>query len=187
MIQSNPSIIRTFKRRELLPSSQINLWQIETGVVRTFSFTEDGVIIPLGFWGTGDIVGEPLIGIQPCQVECLVDVKARPLEWGQCEYLNQVMLSHIHQMQSLLQIRSGQVPQRLWHLLRWLAHRFGSQTKQGYLIELNLTHQDMADAAGTTRVTVTRLLRQFEQEGIIQRLGRNRLLWYYSDLYPLSS
>ncbi|WP_084782834.1 helix-turn-helix domain-containing protein [Leptolyngbya sp. O-77] len=36
-------------------------------------------------------------------------------------------------------------------------------------MNLRLTHQDIADALGTTRVTVTRLLSQFEQEMIALR------------------
>ncbi|OKH28678.1 Crp/Fnr family transcriptional regulator [Chroogloeocystis siderophila] len=176
--QFNHSAIQTFKRREFLPLSTTTLWQIETGAVRTLTFTENGLAIPLGLWGTGDIVGQPLVRIYPCQIECLVDVKAHTLNFGQFESLNQVMLSHIYQMQDLLQMRSGQVPQRLWQLLKWLAHKFGSETKQGVLVEIRLTHQDMADVIGTTRVTVTRLLQQFEQEGAISRLGKRGFLWH---------
>jgi hypothetical protein len=49
-----------FKRRDSLPLSKTVLWQIESGAVRTLTFTEGGTIIPLGFWGIGDIVGQPL-------------------------------------------------------------------------------------------------------------------------------
>jgi CRP-like cAMP-binding protein len=171
----NQSFIHTFKRRETLPSGESALWQIETGAVRTFTFTEDTTLISLGFWGAGDMVGQLLSRIQPYQIECLTEVKVYRLEstqvWrselNQCWQMNQVMLAHIHQMQELLQIRSGQVPQRLQHLLEWLAYKFGCPTEHGQRIELRLTHQDMAEAIGTTRVTVTRLLHQFEQKGVI--------------------
>jgi CRP-like cAMP-binding protein len=159
------------------------LWQIDTGVVRTLTFSNDGEAIPLGLWSAGDIVGQPLIHSYPCQIECLVDVKAHYVDFREVESLNKVMLSHIYQMENLLQIRSGQVPQRLWQLLKWLAYKFGSQTHQGHLIELRLTHQDIADLIGTTRVTVTRLIHQFEQEGIISRLGRRGFLWHCSSWF----
>lgn len=159
------------------------LWQIETGVVRTLTFTNNGEAIPLGLWSEGDLVGQPLIHSNPCQIECLVDVKAHYVDFRQVKSLNKVMLSHIYQMENLLQIRSGHVPQRLWQLLQWLAHKFGSETHQGHLIELRLTHQDIADLIGTTRVTVTRLIHQFEQEGAISRLGKRGFLWHCSSRF----
>jgi CRP-like cAMP-binding protein len=186
--QFKHSVIRTFKRRETLPSEESALWQIETGAVRAFTFTEDATPIPLGFWGTGDVVGQLLSRIQPYQIECLTEVKAYRLKSGQfwrsessqCWQMNQVMLGHLYQMQELLQIRSGQIPQRLQHLLEWLAYKFGRHTEHGQQIELRLTHQDIAEAIGTTRVTVTRLLRQFEQKGLVSLSRQQGILLHQS-------
>jgi CRP-like cAMP-binding protein len=170
---ANPTLIapkleaRTFKRREHLPLRESSLWQIETGAVRTYTLTEDGTVISLGFWGLGDTVGQPLACIQPYIVECLMDVKVQALHLQECGHLNQVLLSHLHQTQTFLRLRSGQIYQRLQQLLDWLADKFGHELERGQLIQLRLTHQDIADALGTTRVTVTRLLSQFEQEGRI--------------------
>ncbi|MFM7447616.1 MAG: Crp/Fnr family transcriptional regulator [Leptolyngbyaceae cyanobacterium] len=153
------STVSTFKRREHLPPSEKALWHIEVGVVRTYTLTEDGTLIALGFWGLGDTVGQPLACIQPYEVECLTNVKARSIQPEECGHLNQVLLSHLHQTQVLLRLRSGQIHQRLQQLLEWLTDKFGRESKQGQLIQLRLTHQDIADTLGTTRVTVTRLLR----------------------------
>ena len=59
--------------------------------------------------------------------------------------------------------------QRLTKLLVWLAQKFGTQVLQGVLINLRLTHQELADMIGSTRVTVTRLLNQLDKEKIIVR------------------
>lgn len=74
----------------------------------------------------------------------------------------------------------------LLHLLAWLAKRFGQEVEQGQLIDLRLTHQDIAELIGLTRVTVTRLLSNFERQGIIQRQGRQFIVmqdqlpfWHY--------
>lgn len=48
------------------------------------------------------------------------------------------------------------------------------RVEQGQLIDLRLTHQEIAEVIGTTRVTVTRLLKQFEREAIIT--SRRRLI-----------
>jgi CRP-like cAMP-binding protein len=54
------------------------------------------------------------------------------------------------------------------------------------LIDLRLTHQDIAEIIGSTRVTVTRLLNAFEKQGIIQRMQRRFIVlhdqpnfWHY--------
>jgi CRP-like cAMP-binding protein len=169
----------TFKRRASLPLSENVLWQLESGAVRTLTFTEEGTIIPLGFWGVGDIVGQPLSRIQPYQIECLTAVTALAMAPNECRSLDRVMLKHIHQMEELLRIRSGQVQQRLLQLLNWLAQKFGRQTTQGQQIELRLTHQDIADVVGTTRVTITRLMGALEREGIINCSRQNTILLQY--------
>jgi CRP-like cAMP-binding protein len=165
-----------FKRRESLPLAESSLWRIETGAVRSFTLAEDGTVISLGFWGSGDLVGQPLVRIQPYQMECLTDVEACLTKPGECCYLHQAMLAHIHQTQELLRIRNGPIHQRLQQFLNWIMRKFGRQSEMGQLIQLRLTHQDIADVLGTTRVTVTRLLGQMEQEGAISRAGKNCIL-----------
>lgn len=74
----------------------------------------------------------------------------------------------------------------LMQLLIWLAKKFGKASEQGQLIDLQLTHQDIASVIRATRVTVTRLLNEFEQRGIIQRLPHRFIVmqnqqpfWHY--------
>jgi CRP-like cAMP-binding protein len=64
--------------------------------------------------------------------------------------------------------------------------KFGREIEQGQLIDLRLTHQEIAEIIGATRVTVTRLLNEFEKRGIIQRLPQHFILlheqqpfWHY--------
>ena len=65
-----------FKRHQLIPLTNVLLWRIDTGVVRTLTKNEEENIITLGFWGQGDIVGQPLFPFHPYQVECLTIVQA---------------------------------------------------------------------------------------------------------------
>jgi CRP-like cAMP-binding protein len=160
-------LVQTFKRRDILPLEVNRLWQIQSGAVRLLTLSEEGTPITLGFWESGDLTGQPLICIQPSEIECLTKVQAVPLSPEQCWNFQQVMRSHLHQMQELIRFRQGQVLQRLQRLLDWLALKFGRPIEQGRLIQLRLTHQDMADAIGTTRVTVTRLMQGLERNGAI--------------------
>ncbi len=172
--QSERQIQRVFKKRECIPLDGI-LWRIEMGMVRTLTLAEDGTIVSLGFWGVKDVIGQPLSCIQPYQIECLTKVKAIALKPDDCWDLHQVMLSHIHQMQELLRVRHGLIQQRLLQFLDWLANKFGFRVEQGRIIPLRLTHQDLAEVLGTTRVTVTRLLQQFQRQGIINQ-GNHQII-----------
>jgi CRP-like cAMP-binding protein len=177
---------RLFARRSLLPLRQDACWQIESGIVRTTATLEDGTLVTLGLWGAGDILGKPLSKIETYQVETLTNVEAVLLPGYNLQAASETILNHIQQTEELLIIRSHKhVDAMLLKLLVWLAHRFGQDVEQGRSIDLRLTHQDIAELLGTTRVTVTRVLKQFEQEGLIQRLTKGRMIlreaefWYY--------
>jgi len=57
-----------------------------------------------------------------------------------------------------------------------VTRKFGQPVKEGWKIGFKLPHQELADAIGSFRVTVTRLLRRLEQQGVIERFGRNSIV-----------
>jgi len=57
-------------------------------------------------------------------------------------------------------------------LLRLAADR-GRECDDGLIIQQRLTHQQLANMAGTTRETVTRVLKQLERDGYIRSEGRD--------------
>jgi len=173
-----------FARRSLLPLGQDYLWQIETGVVRTLTWLEDGTTITLGLWGVGDVVSRVLSKAEPYQIECLTPVEAILLPLDKWYQVNGVLIQHIQQFQEFLEIlHCRSVETSLLRLLTWLAKKFGHQVEQGQLIELRLTHQEISEIIGTTRVTVTRLLNDFEKQGIIQRLPRKFIVLHEKQPY----
>jgi CRP-like cAMP-binding protein len=168
---------RLFSRRELIPLENDVLWRIERGVVRTLTWSEDGTSITLGYWSIGDLIGYPLSRVRPYQIECLTSVEASMVPSFLWHQDVQALLSHIQQAEELLSIVHRQPTSlRLWKFLAWLGERFGRELEQGKLIDLNITHQEMAEVLNTTRVTVTRLLQQFEEEGKILRHKRSIIL-----------
>jgi len=154
--------------------------------VRTLTWLEDGTPISMGLWGPGDIVGQALSTLDPYQIECLTAVEASLLPLDREPIPNEWILNHLRQAESLLVIRSyRRVDLMLVKLLGLLAKRFGREVESGNLIDLRLTHQDLAELMGTTRVTVTRILGQFEEQGLIERLSLHRIVlkeyetWHY--------
>jgi CRP-like cAMP-binding protein len=183
---SSQTTKHSFKTRSSLPLKENSLWKIETGVVRVVTWHEDGTLVTLGIWGPGDIVSQAFSGIDPYQIECLTTVEAVMLPLDGWFPLTQVLLAHIQQAEELMIIRSHKTVEiMVVKLLTWLAKKFGREVASGNLIDLRLTHQDIADMLNSTRVTITRILTQLEEQGLIHRLPLHRIvlkeeeLWHY--------
>lgn len=68
------------------------------------------------------------------------------------------------------------VPTRLARVLLRLAEEHGAETPEGLLIDLPLTHQDLAELIGATRETTSLTLSQFAKEGLLLRRRRRYIL-----------
>jgi CRP-like cAMP-binding protein len=167
----------TFRPRDIVPLRKDSVWLLKQGAVKTLTWSEEGISITLGYWGTGDVVGQPLSAISPYQIQCLTKVEASCLPLHQWNYLSDAICRYVRQSEELFYIiRSERIPQRLLKILMWLAQKFGRKVQEGELIELPLTHQELAEFVGTTRVTVTRFLNHFEKKGIISRPYRQAII-----------
>jgi CRP-like cAMP-binding protein len=161
----------------MFPSQSKVLWKIEYGIVRTFTYNEAGTRSVLGYWGREDVVGLPLSRLSPYEIECMTDVNVRVLPQSSWQYAVEAILSHNQQIEELLYINSYErTHQRLLYFLMWLSKKFGQPVHEGKLIAIPLTHEAIADSVGSTRVTITRLLKQFEREGVINRQRRSIVL-----------
>ena len=170
----------TFYRRDFIPAEPDKLWLIKQGIVRTLSWNEQGTYITLGYWGAQDVLGIPLSNVDPYQIQCLTTVEAWCIPQYQWHQLLPAIYQHIQQTKEFFCIvRSERISQRLQQFLVWLSRKFGTETEQGYLIKLRVTHQEIGESIGTTRVTVSRLLSQLEREGMIFRSGKNLIILHH--------
>jgi CRP-like cAMP-binding protein len=180
------SILQTFTPKTCLPPLGDRVWLIERGIVRTLTWNPDGHVTTLGLWGQGEIVGLPLTRLSPYQMECLTPTTVTEVALeAQTRHWQQLLLSHLWHSQELFNI--VQIPcltERLLHLLHWLAHRFGHQTTQGPLLPPLLTHKQISEILGSSRVTVTRLLNSLEQQGQLVRFRKREKP--VIDGYPVS-
>jgi CRP-like cAMP-binding protein len=165
-----------FARKDLLPIHSDCIWNIESGLIRTFTWDESGRVMTLGFWGAGDIVGYPLSHLDPYFIECLTPVTVWEV-LPDSSYVKQALWQRVWKSEEFLSIvHQHDVGGRLMHLLIWLAEQFGEPVAEGQLLDVHLTHQLLAETAHTTRVTVTRILNQWEREGKLQRSTRSLIL-----------
>jgi CRP-like cAMP-binding protein len=181
------SIHNSFRKRSHLPIAPKTIWQIESGVVRSLTWFEDGNCATLGLWSAGDIVGSALTSSIPFQIECLTDVTARVVPKENWYQLTDSMILHMQRSDEFLKIlHCRQTELAVMHILNWLAKRFGYEVENGCLIDLRLTHQELSEIIGTTRVTITRILKSFERQGLIQPQQHHFILtterdsfWHY--------
>ena len=143
------------------------------------TWNDSGHVTTLGIWGRGDIVGQPLTRQHPCQVESLTQVKAiaTPLGHHSRDWQT-LLLRHLWHQEDLLRIiHQPSVLESLMQLLHWLAQRFGQPVPQGQLLDPLLTHQQLAEILGTSRVTVTRALNQLEEAGKLIKFNKSSGQW----------
>jgi CRP-like cAMP-binding protein len=167
-----------YEKAELIPLAQEGIWQVYRGVVQLSQFSSSGDEILLGWVYPENFFGLWLTAnqLENYQARALSDVYLRwyPLiEIESSPTLSQLILGQvIHRMrqsEALLAIAGlRRVDERLQELLKLLAQDMGQSTPEGTRLKVRLTHQMLANAIGTTRVTITRLLGDFQAQGQIR-------------------
>lgn len=143
------------------------------GVVQIFTVQPDGSETLLGLAGPSMPVGLPLTTVAPYWATALTNVDVLSLPMAEIEGSSVLMAGmfrnlalRLQQAETWLALAGKRlVADRLKHFLLMLAQDFGQVEPSGIRIPLRLTHHQMAAAIGTTRVTVTRLLKDFKAEG----------------------
>ena len=69
-----------------------------------------------------------------------------------------------------------EVSTRLATLLTNLGDRFGQENGSGTLIDVRLTHQDLANMIASTREAVSKVMSEFQREGVIENRNRRIVL-----------
>ncbi|WAL60226.1 Crp/Fnr family transcriptional regulator [Thermocoleostomius sinensis] len=143
------------------------------GVVQLGTLYDSGDESLLGLACPSMPFGLPLSSIRPYQAMALTDVdlmRLRLVEIEQSPMLAHGIFRHLarrlQQTEAVLaMVGYRRVEERLRHLLMLLKQEVGQPTASGTRLSVRLTHQQLANAIGTTRVTVTRLLSQLQEEG----------------------
>lgn len=154
-------------------------WRIDSGYVLASSWTDQAEIFTIGLWGPGECVVPELLTMQPVELQALSPV--RMTEWSpSSEERHLFSATHMQQMSTLLQLtRIRPADVRLCNLLLWLGTRFGHSTEKGLCIpieEMNMTHRQLAEMASMSRVTVSKTLGQYRQQGWLVKDGSSEIL-----------
>lgn len=86
-----------------------------------------------------------------------------------------VLASHTRDFQDRIrELSTERVERRIARALLRLARQTGRKVKEGVLLDLPLSRQDLAEMSGTTLFTVSRTLSQWESKGLI-KAGREQV------------
>ncbi|MBU7582701.1 MAG: PAS domain S-box protein [Nostoc sp. TH1S01] len=160
---------------ETIPLNGSVVWYICRGLVKLSTFCETGEEVLLGLAKKQMVFGSGMTSLSVYQATALSDVELVPIYAS--EILVTPTLSHtllpkinqrLQQTESFLVISKKQlVEDRLQHLLELLKQEVGEPAETGTRLSVRFTHEDIASACGTTRVTITRLLGKLQQQGLI--------------------
>ncbi|MEM9157368.1 MAG: Crp/Fnr family transcriptional regulator, partial [Cyanobacteria bacterium P01_F01_bin.33] len=108
-------------------------------------------------------------------VECLCTVRARPVA-SEEGFSPDILRDRLYQHEFMHHLLfDPSTEERLLKFFYWLVERFGQVNSGKAILPVKLTHQDLAEFVGSTRVTVTRLLGQLEKRGKIQWSDRRHM------------
>jgi len=156
-----------------VPMLRNNIWLVVRGMVKLGAISIHGDEMLLGLAGPNEPFGDLLTGVEaseartlcPTDLLCLSlsDIQADPtLASGMIHALAQ----RYRQSQALLALLAlRRVEERVRGFLELVASDYGQPCEHGLRLSLRLTHQEMASALATTRVTVTRVIGALRQEG----------------------
>jgi CRP-like cAMP-binding protein len=165
--------VTTIKNGQFITMLPHEVFIVCRGVVQLSTLYPNGDEGILGLICPSMPFGAPLSELTPYEAIALTDVvlmRVHIMEIEQSPRLAQSLfrelMRRLQQTEMLLAIAGyRRVDDRLRQLLELLRKEMGHVTPEGTRLSIRLTHQQIAGLIGTTRVTVTRLLREFRDEG----------------------
>ena len=176
--------VHFYTKGETIPLMSAGIWQICEGLVRLSTFYPSGEEGLLGWIGPSMCFSSCFSHLQSYQATAISDVCLMWYSNKEIEAspkLAQELLPQLgrrfRQTEALLAIAGlRRVEERLQQLLVLLKQEFGQPIEEGISLSIRLTHQELAAAINTTRVTITRLLGKMQQQGLITRDKHRHLI-----------
>ena len=170
---------------------------IGRGRARVERVAPDGRVVPLGYRGSGDVLGEACLGHAPergenaenatameeieyvrlplAALEALLDDPTENPGLGPAA-IGLLLARQRDTEERLESLLFRNVEGRLVEFLVKAADRWGVPTPRGTLISAPITHLEIAQSIGSTRETVTLTLGALRREGLLDVAGRRLIV-----------
>ncbi len=166
-----------------IPMYPDEIWIVCRGIVQLNTIHASGIEVILGILGASMPFGIPLTSLNPYRAIALSDVDLMRLSMAEVEnspILTQGIFRHLmrrlQQTEAMLStVNHRRVEDRLCQLLLLLKNEIGQEASGGTRLNVRLTHQDLANAISSTRVTVTKALGELQADGWLS-IDKNRYI-----------
>ncbi len=185
---SSSIMLKEFKKNEVILYEQDTnefMYIILFGKVRVIQTTEDGKEIILATHKSNELFGEislidgktspaTVLATETSLIAIISKKDFYSLLIHQSKVLEkmlQILCSRLRESWKRIEILNFKdASQRIKMLFLLLSHDNGQKTPEGVVLNIKLTHQNMADMVGLTRETVTRVIDKFRRDGEIKVL-----------------
>jgi CRP-like cAMP-binding protein len=164
--QEEELLLQFYEKGEDISLLELGLWQVYRGVVQLSRINSHGKEIIVGWASNNSAFGNWLDILPVYRAQALSDVYIKwysPQEIARSPRLARVLLGQLSERlikseQFLTITAIKRIEERLWEMLLMLKEDLGQVVADGTRLKVRFTHQNLADAISTTRVTVTRIL-----------------------------
>ena len=183
-------VVRTYRRNQVVFLEEETgkyMYIVLAGKVKVTKSTSGGKENLLAIHQTGDFFGEMALldgktapatvsAMEDCRIVSIAAHDFHTILMRNEKVVQQiihVLCTRLRQSWGQLQkLTYGSAEARIGAGLMQLARRHGVQDSRGIIINLRITHQELAEMVGTARETVTRTLASLKRDGIIQLENR---------------
>jgi CRP/FNR family transcriptional regulator, cyclic AMP receptor protein len=196
--------MREIRRRQVIylpgdPGTAV--FFVNGGRVKVSKVTRDGKELTLAYRVPGEVFGETCLidgGPREEMAEAMENALVTVIERPEFERLLQAHANLGFRLTKVLATRRREIESKienlifkdvnakLAELLLRLGAEYGVDDARGTLVQLKITHQEMANLIGSTRETVSLTLAQFKRRGLIQTDGRKVIIADQEGLRALS-
>jgi CRP/FNR family cyclic AMP-dependent transcriptional regulator len=182
-------VMRDFRRDQIILHEQETsnfMYIIIKGKVKISRVGRDGKEMILSMHRSGEFFGElslidgrtapaSVIAVEPSGVAIISKEDFYSLLYVQRKVLHnllRILSARLREAwQKIEMLNFNDASQRLKLLLHMLSETYGEDTAEGKVLRVRLIHQDLADMAGLTRETVTRVIDRWKKSGEIEILN----------------
>ncbi len=168
-----------------------SLYIVNSGSVKAYTYTREGREQILYILAEGDFIGElsllkvdvfefNVTALEDTTMCVLAQADFRAVLAESPKIRDQIMahaFDRIKSLEKLVQVLTNKdVDVRMGVLLVSMAEGFGIEGKEGIIITMPISREDMAAYLGLTRETVSRRLSAFQTEGILKLESNKRII-----------
>jgi hypothetical protein len=168
---SNDIIQRRYLKGDIILLEPQAVLEIQQGIIAQTMVYQDGSDVLLGLCGPEQVIIPHPTDTCYIQLVSHTDSIVSIYSWESSSQISDFvgkLRSRLQQLEAWAAIQARpHLDQRVTGILSLLAEQFGTDTPDGRLVDVRITHTQLALAVGATRATITRTLGDLRRQGVL--------------------